>query len=97
MPHEIRLMQGDGLVDERLVKEEERLDSVALRVVTWVLFGSLMMVPFWGTERLRGIWVLGGVASLQLLASTLPRAMALWGESDPREVSGEMVLQKREA
>jgi hypothetical protein len=41
--------------------------------------------------------VAGFLWSFSMLARTLPQARALWSETDPREMTGEMEMVEREA
>jgi hypothetical protein len=86
------------LPDER---EAALRDAVSRR--TLVLMGSFLVS--WAAqyssrmkhaEHVSGLEVVQVLLSAALMAITLPRAMVLWEERDPREIGGEMELVGRE-
>jgi hypothetical protein len=91
-PPELGAMASGGLIDERLVQEENRMNAISLGAVTWALYASFLcwiLQP--DTANLSGRWVWMWLASMHVLASTLPRTIVLWTEPDPRD-TGDLML-----
>jgi hypothetical protein len=97
MPRSRSREHRPGVPDEREAGERDRASRRTLVVLATYLAYTAVSYSGHSDRLTKKQDVVALLLQLLVMARTLPKAMVLWEEQDPREVSGEMELVREEA